>query len=134
MKLVEWTKHYIKYRDTMRRKIKSIIENDTDIIVEEKNGLKINYLIHEDLSEIKKLNNNKNVIITLNSKKNVDTMIKLWDEHINHPETAFMFVNITTNEKWLISPHHHHKIADPENFRSGLMALYSTIKSTDKKK
>lgn len=129
MKLQEWTIHYIKFRDCMKRQIKNIEEKENKIIVHEKKGDKI-YYIKKDLdeSDFQIKENVETTIITLNKKENVKVLIDNWTQAEENKEISFIFANPKTNEKWLIHPRTHSKISEEKHIKIGLTTMHESIR------
>ena len=132
MDLYEWTKHFIKYKDVIAKKIKNIKFLDTTIHVEEKSGTKKIYLIYENLEEgIKassKLKEEKGIIVTLNTRTNVNTLSNKWKEILKkEQDITILFAHPGTNEKWMIHPETHSKINEEEKLNESLEVLFNSI-------
>lgn len=129
MELYEWTKHYIKFKDCMKRNIKELIEEENKIKTHEKKENKI-YLIAEDITtHINETCKEYKILVTLNTKKNVDTVINNWKTLITEENLSIIFANPQTNETWTIHPKTHHKIS--EKIKEGLLTLYESITTVD---
>ena len=129
MELYEWTKHYIKFKDQFKKQIQKTTYETNLIIVKTKTET-IKYFITEKLENSIKLKNKekneKTILVCLNSKENLKTITTKWDELINE-QLTIIFVNPKTNEKWLIQPKTHNKIA--EKIKDSLKILYESINS-----
>jgi len=129
MNLIEWTEQYIRFKDAMKKNIKEIRTEKNKLIIKEKNEEK-EYLIEEKLDKtIENLKEKKQIIVCLNTKENLNTLINKWDEVKNKKKLTIIFVQLETNDKWLIQPHTHDKIS--ENISEGLKTLYESIKNKD---
>lgn len=129
MKLFEWTKEYIKFKDMLKKQNTSVEYLDNKIIVTQKDN-KINYLVDDNLNNIifgaekfKEI-----FLVCLNTKKNVDIMEDNWQILAKNPKLTIIFVEPSLNVKWLIKPHIHNKIIDGENLKEGLLSLHRGIK------
>ncbi len=129
MKLFEWTKEYIKFKDMLKKQNTSVDYFDNKIIVTQKDN-KINYLIDDNLNNIiKDIEDIKEIyLVCLNTKKNVDVMEDNWKILTQNPKLTIIFVEPDLNVKWLIKPHIHNKIIDGENLKEGLLSLHRGIK------
>ena len=127
MNLKDWTKHHLKFKDCFKKQIIEINELDESLIVHEKKEDKI-YFINEKLDEniINKKTEKKKYIVTLNTKANVEKLIKEWTQ-VENVDLTIIFVNIKTNENWLINTKLHSKIAEKKAIKQGLISLYNTI-------
>ncbi|MGV8086664.1 MAG: hypothetical protein ACP5N1_03465 [Candidatus Woesearchaeota archaeon] len=140
--LMEWTLHYVKNKDLTFRKLVKYTEKSESIEFEFKDK-KITHFIIEKLSErvfdiIK--NSEHKVIVCPNIEENFKFLIKDWEKLSNTKNLSFLFVNMKINDKWVINPHTHSMIADPETIESGLRTMFDTangkvteVKATKKK-
>lgn len=122
MDLKEWTRIFLKQRDLLKREIEKIEENKRGFLVHLKSG-KERVVIVEDLLA----DEEGQVLVCLNRKENVRTLVKHWEHYAAQEDLLMVFASPSTNEKWLIKPHHHAKIADEESFEQGLLAMYEAI-------
>jgi hypothetical protein len=132
MDLYEWTKHYIAFRDMMKKQIIKKTFLETSIVVKEKKEEKI-YLVMEELKKtipsLKKLKRNVKIYITtLNNISNCNTLIEDWNKFSIYDHLTIIFVEIQENEKWIIHPATHQSIADKESLEEGIMGLYNATK------
>jgi len=127
MTLKEWTSAYIKYKDTLHRRIAKIEETSNNkLLVFRKNGKKEEYLFEENLEQINPSSIDEQKIITLNKRKNVDWIIKTWDS-LKNTSCTITLVNTQKSEHWAISPKMHHSITDKEALKPGLKTLFESI-------
>jgi ABC-type uncharacterized transport system substrate-binding protein len=128
MDLDEWSTHYIKFKDCMKKNILEIKQEKHTIIVTEKNRT-IHYHMHNTLKEgIEQLNQKQpEVIITYNSKNNLQTLIDMWRSIQNNKELTIIFANTKTNQKWLIHPYTHSNISEDKKLKEGLKTLFESI-------
>lgn len=132
MNLYEWTKEFIKYKDVIFKRIKTIKFLDTTIHVEEKNGTKKIYFVCENiqdgLAQIDTLKDEKGIITTLNTSKNVSVLIKEWDSLLkNKKDVTILFSHPGTNEEWMIHPKTHAKISEKEKLSESINILFNSI-------
>lgn len=128
MSLLEWTEAYVKYKDSVQRKIKSI---DAD---KEKQSLKIQnkddssslYICIPLLSALDPKNLKDEKVVCLNKKENVDWLASKWDT-LKDKKCIFLFVNLKRSENWAINPFMHHNITDKTALKPGLKALFESI-------
>jgi len=131
MDLYEWTEEYIRFRDVIRKKIVDIKKQNRSILVKEKE--KENpYLIEEDLLEgINKLSDFEKkksiIIVTLNKEKNLDVLIKNWDNLLEFEDLTVLFSHPGTNEKWSVHLKSHDKISEKKHLKEGLKILFESI-------
>lgn len=130
MDLYEWVKHYISFRDAMRKQIIDTKYLETMIVVQEKSEQKL-YFIFEHLEDcagaIKKINGEKATIITLNTKENADYLIKQWEIFSEKKDLTIIFAHPGTNEKWLIHPVSHNKISERKQLKESIYTLLESV-------
>ncbi|MFP4523001.1 MAG: hypothetical protein ACOCQQ_00065 [Candidatus Nanoarchaeia archaeon] len=131
MDLYEWTKHYIAFKDILKRQIVKKTYLTTSIVVEEKKEKKL-YLVMETLSDsvesIKKTKGKKTIIVTHNTITNCNTLIKEWDIFAQEANITIIFVNVDLDDKWIIHPATHQHIADKKNLKEGIFSLHNVEK------
>jgi hypothetical protein len=128
MNILEWTVAYIKYKDSVQKKIEKI---DTDtgkgkVFVKNKDGSEANYVSVNLLNELNVKDLKDEKIACLNKKENVDWLISNWDV-LKDKKCIFFFVNLKKSENWAINPHMHHSITDKSALKPGLKALFESI-------
>ncbi len=148
MQLIKWLKHYIQFKDCVKKQIVDIKEETDKIIVTEKKmrGNKTisdtqseapgkenkTYFVHDELGEIlSKTGSEKTYFVCLNSKKNIKTLLDNWDSLIANKSITILFAHPGSNEVWLINPAAHHKITEKESLKEGIESLHSSIQKTN---
>jgi len=125
--LKEWTSAYIKYKDTLHKRIEKIDDSlNNKILILKKDGKKEEHLCEENLEQINPANITEQKISTLNKKKNVDWLIKNWDS-LKNTSSTITFVNTKKSEHWAISPKMHHLITDKEALKPGIKTLFESV-------
>ena len=130
MELKEWTKHYIKFKDAMKKKIKTITEKEFGYEVEEKDGKKVYYVVHhvsDGLKHIEELKGERIYFITPNTQTNVKETVKSWESLKDHRELTIIYANARTNESWLLHPYTHANVSEEGSLEQGLQALFEGI-------
>jgi len=124
--LRSWAREILVHRDVFQKKIKDISEV--------KEGLKIKYAGHEEtVYVVKKLEEapvEENAKVFLpNTKANFDYLIHNWPSLAKQQGLTLFFVNPDTDQeqKWIIRPNLHDRIADYDSLKPGLQALFSTV-------
>lgn len=122
MELSEWLTIYLKHQDMMKKTIKSIEVDGSAVLVEKDSGVD-EWLVEEELDL-----NNPDVagIVTLNTKKNLKTLLAHWSA-VSDKNIKIIFANPKTNEKWLVVPNHHSRVVDEKHLKKGLESLFSGI-------
>ena len=126
MDLKEWCIHYIKFKDAMKRAIVSIEETDKEITVTEKTRT-VRYFVDPQLEHsFGFIDKEISVVVCCNTKENVEKVVKTWDLLMSLQNLTIIFVNITTNDKWLLHPSTHHNVVDGA-LEQGLLSLYENV-------
>lgn len=126
--ILNWTAEYLKYKDTVYRKLIRIDKNPqkNEITCERKDGTKQKYLCLNELTELNIANLINTKISCLNTKKNVDWLTKNWDE-LKDINTTFIFANPSQSIHWSINPKLHDNVTEKSNLKKGLKALFESI-------
>lgn len=124
--LKDWTSAYLKYKDSIHKKIEKIEETETGLKVTKKTGETETYLCVNKLEEIQPETITTQKITALNTKKNVDWLIKNW-EKLKDTKTTMIFVNTNKAEHWAINPAMHHSITDKSALKPGIQTLFNSI-------
>ena len=135
--LREWAVGYVKHRDILTKNIIYIKEELDRVIVKFKDKEQI-FLIRPtaDNSLIQEINKDKNInIVMLNSKENLDFLIKNWSKLIKFEKLTIFFINPFSglDTKWFISPYVHDKICDKDSLKLGLKTMFETVESITEK-
>mgnify|MGYP001606786807 CR=1 FL=1 len=136
--LKEWTYNYIKHKDIIHRRISEINDLGDYFLVNNKDESHIVFLVKENVSsfnetivKIKSLekehNANKVTLVVYNNKSNFELLVTHWEELVSMPTLIVVFSNPKTNDKWMISPHVHNKIADSGSLKQGLKSMFETV-------
>jgi hypothetical protein len=130
MELKEWIVQFVKHRDIFRKSIEKIEEKGSEVIVTYKNNYE-HILISPILTDaVPKLDDKRNMsIVTLNTKANLDSLLTNWQKLVQHASLTVYFVNpeSQTEQKWIIRPHMHSKIADEDSLKPGLVSMFSMV-------
>jgi len=134
----EWTISYVKHRDMLVKSIVNIKEELDRVIVKFKDKEQV-FLIRPtaDDSVIQEINKDKNIgIVMLNSRENLDFLIKNWRKLIKFEKLTLFFINPFSepDKKWLISPYIHNKICDKDSLKLGLKTMFETVEPITEKK
>lgn len=128
--LAEWTINYVKNRDLTFRKLVSYKEHAKDEYVgfEFKDKTVAHFIsdkLLEKIFDMVKAHEYK-VIVCLNNEDNFRFLIKNWKRLSDIKNLSFLFVNLKVDDKWVINPHTHSMIADPDSIESGLKTMFDT--------
>jgi len=129
--LKEWAKIYVKHKDIMKKEIVSINNTDTGFNVKYKDR-DCEFIIVPELKEgdIKGLSDDKNrVLVLLNSKKNLDFIIKKWNTLKVLKNLAIYFVNpaSSSDKVWILRPYVHNSICDNSSLATGLKSIFGGV-------
>jgi hypothetical protein len=124
--LTDWTVLYVKHRDVIAKKLVDVKQEKDHITFTYKDGVTVGYALEKLAVPALNTKQNKAIITTLQTKENVDFLIKHWKDFSSHNGLTMIFVNLKTNEKWLIHPHTHSQIAEAK-FEPGVRSLADSI-------
>jgi hypothetical protein len=123
MDLREWAKLYVQHKDVIARRLQRTEEEGDHLLFTFKDSLLTAYPMEQlSLPHLEE----KSLIVTLHTKANVDTLLKRWKEFAAVKALTIVFVNLGSNEKWLINPHTHHMIADT-NLEQGIRSIADNV-------
>lgn len=126
--LSDWTVSFVKHMDIIKKEIVEIKKDSGKVIVTYKNSSKI-FFIQPSLfsfTDVLVIPHDKQVcIVCMNSENNIDFTVKNWKQIIEHPLLTMYFVNpkIPGNNKWILRPHIHNKVADMSSLKTGLKSM-----------
>jgi len=128
--LSSWTVNYVKNRDLTFRKLVKVTEKTKDdcITFEFKDKTVAHFIVDkvtDKIFDIIKACDHK-VIVCPNTEDNFKFLIKNWKKLSDIKNLSFLFVNLKIGDKWVINPHTHSMIADPESIESGLRTMFDT--------
>jgi len=128
--LANWTVNYVKNRDLTFRKLVKYAEKTKDDCIEfEFKDKTVSHFIVDKLSDkifdMIKAHDHK-VLVCPNIEENFKFLIKNWKKLSDAKNLSFLFVNLKLGDKWVINPHTHSMIADPESIESGLRTMFDT--------
>jgi hypothetical protein len=128
LNILEWTEAYLKYKDTVHRKIQRIEQKPgtNQIVCENKDGTTHTYICVEDLSSLSPKELNDKRVSCLNTKKNADWLINNWSE-VKNTNVTFLFANPKKATHWSINPRLHDSISDKSAVKPGIKALFESI-------
>ncbi len=126
--LIDWTINYVKNKDLTFRKLVKYTQKEDHIEFEFKDK-KIIYIIVDKLTE-DVFNSIKNIehktLVCPNVEDNFKFLIKHWEKLADTKNLSILFVNLKIGDKWIINPHTHSMIADPDSIESGLRTMFDT--------
>lgn len=133
--LADWTINFVKNKDIVSKKIEKI-ENGKDgfdIYVKYRDREQY-FIIAPSISDIDSItqrisDNSYFSIVALNSKENLDKIIKSWKKLVNFKFLSLIFVNPFSelDKKWIIFPYTHHKVCDESSLENGLKSMFEMV-------
>jgi len=138
--LKEWTHNYLKNKDILHKRISTITDKGDYILVENKDETHIIVIVKEKMVDVdkvldlfkkyqKKHKAQKLTLVLNNNKKNLDLLIKSWKKFVEFTSLTVIFANPEMNDKWIVSPAIHDRIADKKNLKQGLVSMFQTVES-----
>jgi len=128
MNLREWAETYVRHRDLFERRIAEIKEHAHGFTIVRKDGTERHCFVKDVLTdELVPLLEDHLLIIDRNQKENVEWVLRHWDRLAALPGLHIVFVNVEKNEKWVLAPHTHARVADPETLRQGIEAMFGSV-------
>jgi hypothetical protein len=131
--LTGWIIEYVKSKDLLTRQITAIRQNEQNVDVVIEGTLKNQFVIIQpalgDLGKLAQLKDKHVVLVTVNTRENVDFLITHWDELARYPHLSIYFVNphSSLDKRWVIFPATHDRITERKALRKGLESLYATV-------
>jgi len=134
--LKEWTELYFRNKDMMQKQLKRVIQN-TDSVVLGYIDKKVQVLVMPNLDSLTDLYrhaiDDPLVVVTFNTRENLDGVIAQWQKLITYVHLQIYFVNPWVSEnKWIIDPYVHSKIADEDALKQGLESLFMGVLALNK--
>jgi len=131
--LKDWIVEYVKSKDLLTRQITAIRqdEQNCDVVVE--GTVKSQYILVNpilgELGNLEALKDKHVVLVTANTKENMEALIKNWDKLIQYPHLSVYFVNPNSSldKRWVIFPATHDRITERRALRKGIESLYATV-------
>lgn len=122
MNLYDWTEVFLKQRDVHHRLMESLDKTNSGF--EQKN--KDRTVIHVKVSEQLEADAQYEIIVCLNTQENVHALVQHWDLFVQ-ANPLIIFAHPSSNEKWLLKPAMHAKVADEESLEQGLLSMAGAI-------
>ena len=133
--LVEWTVNFVKHKDMLAKKIEKIEKNKDgfDLYVKYMDREQY-FIITADIADIdaiiQKADNDRYFsIVALNSKNNLNIVMKSWHKLVHFKFLNIIFVNPFSeiDKKWIIFPYTHQKISDENSLETGLKSMFQMV-------
>lgn len=126
LNILDWTEAYLKYKDSIHRKILKMEKSGNNLVCDLKDGSHQKYLCIDDLSSLSVSDLNGFRVSCLNTKKNLDWVIKNWQE-IKVSDAVFLFANPKKAAHWSVNPKLHDSISDKTAIKQGLKSLFESV-------
>jgi hypothetical protein len=131
--LKEWIIEYLKSKDLMTRHITAIKQNEQDADVVIESALKNQLIIVQpqlgDLGRLQALKDKHIVLVTTNTKENMEFLLSNWAEIVQcqHLSVYFVNPNSSLDKRWVIFPATHDRITERNALRKGIESLFATV-------
>lgn len=126
MNLQEWTEAYIKYKDSVFKRIKNVEKVETGLKVENKDGSITKYICTYDLKNVDASKLSDERISCTNTKSNLAWVITNWNA-LKDTKVIFHFVNLNKADSWSLNPTIHHSITEKGTLKQGLVSLFESV-------
>jgi len=128
--LSEWVQVFLQNRDVFNKVITGFEKVNGDLLVKRTNG-DLLVFVRPELSDVSDVSvrDGPSVLAVLNSKQNLDAVIKNWDVLSKKKDLCIYFINPNSNDKWLLYPHTHNQITEKPALRRGLESLFAMVPS-----
>jgi hypothetical protein len=124
--LAAWAEIYLRHRDLFERRIATLQQDGSGILITNKDGSIVRCLAEDRLGE-PVLDPNVHLVVTRNTKENLEFVIKHWTKLAENPRLKMIFVNVGRDEKWILVPQSHARVAEPESLQLGLQAMFEQV-------
>jgi hypothetical protein len=136
--LKQWAKTYFLNKDLLRGRKPKVEEKEDYILITNEDESHVIVIVKEKLNNLaavlkrfdaleKEHKAEKLTLVLYNKKKNIDLIVKSWKNLIKKPNLTILFANPDSNNKWIVTPYIHNKIADVKNLKAGLVSMYNTV-------
>jgi hypothetical protein len=131
--LTSWIVEYVKSKDLLTKHITAIKTDSTDADVVIEGALKNQFVIIQpvlgDLSRLSQLKDKHIVLVTANTRANLEFLVTHWAEFVAHTHLSVYFVNPNSalDKRWVIFPATHDSITERKALRKGLESLFLTV-------
>lgn len=129
--LKNWIITYFKSKDAHTKHITQIKEDAgmADLLVEGQKPKAV--FIQPELKEIPPSLGRHTVLVTLNTRENLQFVLKNWQELCKNQHLSIYFVNPQSKQeqKWVVFPATHDKITERKTLKKGLESLFATVET-----
>jgi len=139
--LVDWTFNYLKNKYLYLKRIEVIEKNKKgfDIYVKFKDREQFFVVqpVIEDIDGVfSKFDSEKHFgLVVLNTKGNLDILVKNWKEFVKFKHLCVYFVNPSSklDKKWIIYPYTHNNICEKDALEKGLNSMFEMVEPLNEK-
>jgi hypothetical protein len=124
--LVTWCEQYVRSRDAMERKLKTLERKGESVVATYKDKT-VTFLSQPSLDEKHIPADGHVTIVCLQNQENFNTLVTHFAAYARNPNLTIMFLNPQLNEKWSLKPAVHAAVADKASLKTGLQTLYQTV-------
>lgn len=122
MQLTEWLKIYLKHRDAFTKNIVEIRKEGDGLVCVYKDKT-----VLASASEMLEVPSDAtSLVATLQRKENIDFLLDHWKEFVRNENLTILFVNPERNEKWIVKPALHDRIAG-EELHAGIYSMAESV-------
>lgn len=128
MTLQEWAEAYVRHKDLFERQIARIERSGRGFTIRRTDGTTRQCVVADVLDDgLVPLLEDHLLIVDRNRKENLDWVLRHWKALAALPGLRIVFANVAKNEKWVLAPHTHARVADPATLRQGLVSLFGSV-------
>ena len=133
--LANWTKEYLKSKNTVTKSLVSVEEKGTELVARFKDREQRIVIapfmnsFAEVLGELTKNPEMHLAVVTFNSEKSFKALLENWKELVKHRNFNIYFVNPFSqlDKRWIIFPFTHAKICDEDSLELGLKSMFEMV-------
>jgi hypothetical protein len=129
MDLIEWTNIFIDHLNAFKRDLesKSTSGNTVHCVYRQKG--EHDFIVFEklDLASVEKTGHGSVTLVCLNTKDNLDFIVKNWKGYIVNPKLKIIFANPKVNMQWSIIPAVHNNITEDKTLKTGLKSISESV-------
>lgn len=130
--LKEWAIAFLKNKDLIFKKIKEIEDHEgaPGFTVHYKDRTQKAFCVaHLDEGALKKIKDEQIGLFVFHTKSSFKFMMDNWKEFTKFPHLTIYFVNpyLHVENKWILQPHNHDKIADSASFKTGMNSMFAMV-------
>jgi len=135
--LVDWAINYLKNKDLISRKIELIEKNRDgfDFYIKFKDKEQF-FVVDPVIGDIGKILSKFDPeryfgLFVLNTKHNLDILVKNWGEFVKIKNLGIYFVNPFSqlDKKWIIYPYTHNSICEQNALERGLKTMFDMVET-----